>query len=210
MPNVLAIIQARMKSTRLPGKVVMPFGNATIIERIFLQAARAKNVNDVCVAVPFTDFALHKFLVNNVIPIYVGSEADVLDRYYQCARLVTPDHIVRLTADCPLLNSQVIEKTVREHLKSKADYTANRLIAPMYPDGFDVEVFTFGMLERAWKNAYLPDDREHVTPWMKEHGGCRAVLCQKNLLKWEKTKLSIDTQVDYKRVLRWKEKNLWK
>jgi spore coat polysaccharide biosynthesis protein SpsF (cytidylyltransferase family) len=93
-----------------------------------------------------------------------------LDRYYQAARLLCADHIVRITADCPLIDPDIIGRVIRKHVASKADYTTNTM-PESFPDGLDVEVFTFRALEVAWKKAKLSSEREHVTPYLRKHSG---------------------------------------
>jgi spore coat polysaccharide biosynthesis protein SpsF (cytidylyltransferase family) len=114
------------------------------------------------VAIPHIDVKLQLCLMDNGITFSCGSEDDVLDRYYQAAYLNGADHIVRLTADCPLIDPNVIDAAVDGHLRWEADYSSN-VNPPELPDGMDVEVFTFSMLEEAWRES---KEREHVTTWM--------------------------------------------
>ncbi len=214
MDKVYCIIQSRSNNTRLPGKAYLPFPDGgMILWKIALAVDEAKLVNDYCIAVPFGDTEAIKQAIP-VADVFTGSETDVLDRFYQCAKLIKPDHIVRITADCPLLTANIIDTVVKAHLESGAEYTANRLKEPMYPDGFDVEVFTFDTLEQAWLAAphialeeYSAYNREHVTPWIKEYNTIHTVHCPPELLPWKDVKLSVDTQEDYERVLKWYEEN---
>lgn len=214
MDKVIAIIQVRSNSIRLPGKCYLQFeiiptwAGKTIIECVYAQVQVSKLIDKTIVAMPFNDYNLARSCVIDRVPIFLGSETDVLDRFYQCAKLIQPDHIVRITADCPLITANIIDTVVRAHLESGADYTANRLEEPMYPDGFDVEVFRFGILEDAAKYAIGEDDREHVTPWIKRWAShCHGIFCPPELLLWKDVKLSVDTQEDYNRVLKWYEEN---
>lgn len=207
MDKVYCIIQSRSNNTRLPGKAYLPFVGGTILWKIALAVDDAKLVDDYCVAVPFGDTEA----IQQAIPVadvFTGSETDVLDRFYQCAKLIKPDHIVRITADCPLLTANIIDTVVKAHLESGAYYTANRLKEPMYPDGFDVEVFTFNILSGAAECAVDEEDREHVTPWIKRWAQKNhAVCCPQELLPWKDVKLSVDTQEDYVRTIEWYKKN---
>lgn len=210
MDKVYCIIQARSNSTRLPRKIYLPFGESDILFHLVRQIEKSKLFDEVAVAIPFDEeHTLIERLADREINVFLGSETDVLDRFYQCAKLIQPDHIVRITADCPLITANIIDTVVKAHLKSGADYTANRLEEPMYPDGFDVEVFTMRALKIAWLHASIRYDKEHVTPYIKQHYKQRlhAVHCPPELLPWKDVKLSVDTQEDYERVVKWYEEN---
>lgn len=100
------------------------------------------------------------------VECYTGSLQDVLDRFYCTAKIFNAEHVVRLTADCPLADPQLIDQIISKHLRSKADYTSNTL-TPTFPDGLDVEILTVKALAQAWNEARLPSEREHVTPFIK-------------------------------------------
>lgn len=157
-----------MNSSRLPGKVMTKFSGVSVICHVVNRVKLARTVSKVYVATTVhpSDQQLIKHCVDHNFNIFVGSENDVLDRYYQLAKLEMPDNIVRITADCPVIDPSVIDMVVENHLNSGADYTSNTMINP-YPDGQDVEVFKFASLERAWRAAELKSDREHVTPYIK-------------------------------------------
>ena len=212
MPHytVACIIQARSNSKRLPNKWRLQLGDLMVVDRVVEAALNAKKTNIVVVVVPFLDDPLIKHLANKGYNIFTGSEDNVLDRFYQCAKLLQPKHIVRLTADCPLLTPEIIDETIMRHLLSGADYTANRLDSDGYPDGFDVEAFTYDMLRDAWAHA-KKDETEHVTTYIKR---AARHLCQvvrpKNLDPYVETKLSLDTYEDYGRIIGWREEMLWR
>lgn len=165
MPH--AIIQARMASTRLPGKVLADVQGRPLLRHMLDRVARAKSLDGVLVAT--TDQPADDPIAAQCgawgAPVFRGSEHDVLDRYYQAARLAKADAVVRLTSDCPLIDPAVIDEVVSAFQNGGYDYVANT--APpegsTYPDGMDVEVFSFGALERAWREARKPSEREHVT-----------------------------------------------
>ena len=167
--NVLAIIQARVGSTRLPNKVLMPLGDKTVIEQVIERVSRSKYIDEIVVATSIekNNLLLIKLCSEKNIRVFAGSEEDVLDRFYQVAKLIKPKHIVRITADCPLHDPYIIDSVINKHIKIKVDYTSNT-DPPTYPDGLDVEVFTFGSLKIAWENAKLLSQREHVTPYIRE------------------------------------------
>ncbi len=167
--KITAIIQARMGSTRLPGKCMRKINGKTLLEHILERTAPSVTVDQFIVAT--TTKKQDDFIVqeceNYGISCFRGSENDVLDRYYQCAKSAKSDIIVRITSDCPLHHYEVIDFCVNKFLKEKVDFMSNAF-APKFEDGFDVEVFTFELLEYAWKNAASESDREHVTPFMRK------------------------------------------
>ena len=168
--SVIAIVQARMGSTRLPGKVLLNLENQTVLEHVIERVKSSKHIDDVIVATTISkdDLRIVVLCANLGISIYCGSEDDVLDRYYQAAKLFKADNIVRITSDCPVIDPKIIDDAITLHLKNNADYTSNTL-NETYPDGEDVEVFTFAALKTAWKNAKLVSEREHVTPYIRNN-----------------------------------------
>ena len=166
--KVLAIIQARLGSTRLPGKVLLPLGQKTVLENVYDRVLSAKEIDQVIVATTIKsgDDRLAEFCKEKGIETFRGSENDLLDRYYQTAKKYGTEHIVRITADCPLIDPGIIHRAVIEHLDKKNDFTCTAFLnSETFPDGEDVDVFTFAALEEAWKNAKIPYQREHVTQY---------------------------------------------
>jgi spore coat polysaccharide biosynthesis protein SpsF len=204
MDKVVCIIACRSKSTRLPGKAYLPFGDSSIIAHIVKQAQSAKLVDEVWAAVPYNDQQLLRFLAKEEINVFTGSEDDPLERMAYCASATEATHVVRITQDCPLLTPKIIDETINIHLRSDSDYTANRLFNPKYPDGFDVEIFKSLFLEKSMEiNMFEEGDKEHVTPWIKRNASkVNAVFCPPELLPWQDIKLSVDTQEDYERVVK--------
>jgi spore coat polysaccharide biosynthesis protein SpsF (cytidylyltransferase family) len=168
--KIIAIIQARLGSTRLPGKVLLDLEGRTVLEHVVRRVKSSKHVDDVIVAttINMDDLEIVKLCTNLGIRVYCGSEDDVLDRYYQTARRFKADHIVRITSDCPLIDPVVIDEVIKLHFLDEADYSTNT-IKETYPDGEDVEVFTFEALKQTWKNANLASEREHVTPYLRKN-----------------------------------------
>jgi spore coat polysaccharide biosynthesis protein SpsF len=161
---MLAILQARCSSSRLPNKVLKPLLGVPMLARQIERVKRAKLIDKLIVATSedVSDDPLAELCSDLHIPCFRGSLHDVLDRYYQAASIYTPDDVVRLTGDCPLADPSVIDMVIQEHLMSGADYTAN-CVQPSFPDGLDVEVFKFAVLKQAWEEAKLSSQREHVT-----------------------------------------------
>ena len=165
------IIQARMGSSRLPGKVMMKIDNSkTILYYVINQIHKCKNIIKIVVATTTLDE--DDVIVDHVQELgydhFRGSSKDVLDRYYQCAREFKIDSIIRISADCPLIEPNIIDVVIRKFLDGKYDYVTNSLTRT-FPYGMDVEIFSFQTLENAWKNAKLPSEREHVTPYIYNH-----------------------------------------
>jgi spore coat polysaccharide biosynthesis protein SpsF len=197
--NIVAIIQARIGSTRLPGKVLLKLGERTVLEQVIERVAAAGKVNRVIVATTDqpADLEIVKLCEKKGIGVFVGAENDVLDRFYQAAKLYQADHIVRITADCPLIDPAVINEVIEEHLNSKADYTANT-IKETYPDGEDVEVFTFDVLKRVWQEARLASEREHVTPYIRKHGELFKLISVEYPEDHSAKRWTLDNLEDYK------------
>lgn len=174
--KILAIIQARMGSTRLPGKVLQDIAGQPMLVRVITRARRARTVDQVVVATSTDpqDDPIAAVCEARGYPLYRGDHRDVLDRLYQAARTFHADVVVRLTADCPLIDPQVIDHTVEAFLEAGVDFAANRLPPPWhrtYPIGLDTEVCTFAALEQAWRHADQPYQREHVMPYLYEEPG---------------------------------------
>jgi spore coat polysaccharide biosynthesis protein SpsF len=170
--NTIAIIQARMSSSRLPGKVMQDLGGKPMLLRAVERARRASLVHDVWVATTSdpSDDPIQELCNAEHIPFARGSMHDVLDRYYQAAKSSGAAAIVRLTADCPLLDPGLVDITIQAFL-DRADFAANRLPPPWtrsFPIGLDTEVCSLRALERAWNEAQEAYQREHVLPYLYE------------------------------------------
>ncbi len=173
-PRTIAIIQARMSSTRLPGKVLREIAGEPMLARVIERAKRAQLVDEVVLATTTdpSDDPVAAFCAERGYNFTRGSLNDVLDRYYQAAKEYKAEVIVRLTADCPVLDPDVVDETIRAQREGNFDFVANRLPPPMgrsFPIGLDTEVCTFAALERAWKEADKKHQREHVMPYLYEN-----------------------------------------
>lgn len=169
MSKIVGILQARVSSSRLPGKVLEPILGAPMLARQLERLGRARRIDHLLVATSIqrSDDALDALCQSLGIACFRGSLEDVLDRFYQAARPHAPAHVVRLTGDCPLADPALIDRVIDIHLQQGSDYTCNTLV-PSYPDGLDVEVMRFGCLVEAWREAKLPSHREHVTPFLHQ------------------------------------------
>lgn len=169
--TTVAIVQARMGSTRFPNKVMRPIVGRPMIELLLERLSAAQHIDQIVLATsedPRNDpLAYH--VKNLGYPVIRGSENDVLDRYYQTARQYPADAVVRITGDCPLIDPVVVDAVVERFHGEGVDYLSNTCPAT-FPDGLDTEIFTFAALESAARNAIEPRDREHVTPFIRESG----------------------------------------
>lgn len=164
---MLAILQARCSSSRLPGKVLKPLLGQPMLARHIERLGRSKRLSKLIVATSAeaSDDALAQLCDSIGVACFRGSLNDVLDRFYRAACTHPSEHLLRLTGDCPLADPLVVDACIDFHLAGNFDYTSNALQAS-FPDGLDVEVFRFACLEEAWKEAQLPSEREHVTPFI--------------------------------------------
>ena len=163
--KTLTIIQARLGSKRLPGKILKKFKNISYLELMIRRLQKSKTIGKIIVATTKKKKDKKILALCNIlkIPCFRGSENDVIDRYYKVAKKLNEKNIIRLTADCPLIDPKVVDKVVNSFFMSRADYATNTM-PPTYPDGMDVEIFKFKNLETAWKvSRKLKNLREHVT-----------------------------------------------
>ena len=176
--KIYAIIQARMSSSRLPGKVLKKIKQKPMLHYVIKQVKASKMVDEIIIVTttekedkPIVDFCL-----KNKIKCFRGSKLDLLDRYYNCAKKYNCDPIVRVTSDCPIVDPEVIDLTISEFLKKKYDYISNNLEKIKgkwensmcnYPQGMTVEVSSFNALKKAWNEAKKPSEREHVFPYIQ-------------------------------------------
>ncbi len=171
--RTVAIIQARMASSRLPGKVLRDIAGEPMLARVVARTRRARTLDEVVVATTTdaSDDPVADFCAGREIPFLRGSPMDVLDRYYQAARQFGAEIVVRITADCPVIDPALVDQVVEVFLEGGFDFACNRLPPPFtrtYPIGLDTEVCAFAALERAWREADQPFHREHVMPYLYE------------------------------------------
>lgn len=168
--SVNVILQARLSSTRLPGKVLKNIVNkpmlALQVERI--KVSRLIDHVIIATSIEQDDDAIAHLCEKLDIACFRGNLNDVLDRFYHASKLFPSDHVVRLTGDCPLIEPEIIDQVIALHLTRGADYTSNCLI-PCLPDGLDVEIFTSQALTQSWQQAKKPSEREHVTQYILNH-----------------------------------------
>lgn len=165
--GTVALLQARIRSSRLPGKVMMPLQGNSVIEIIIARLLRSEKLDGIIIVTSnkSENDALAYIAGQYHVPCFRGSEKDVLDRFYMAALENKVEHIVRVTGDCPLTDPALIDEMIAIYHQSRVDLLAN-YITETFPDGLDVSIFSFTALEAAWKNAELPSEREHVVPWI--------------------------------------------
>lgn len=168
--RTVAITQARTGSTRLPGKVLMKVNGITLLEIHIKRILKSKSISELIVATTLdeADLAIVDIATLLGVACYRGSTDDVLDRFYQSLKGRVSDYVVRLTADCPLIDAELIDKVIKYTIDRGLDYCSNAL-DPKYPDGQDIEVFKFEALVKAWHEARHSYQREHVTPYLWEN-----------------------------------------
>lgn len=166
--TVIAIIQARMSSTRLPGKVLMPLAGKPVLEHVVERLSYCRMIEKTIVAttVEQSDDPIMEYCSNNNIICYRGSLDDVLDRYYQTAKKYEANPIVRITADCPAIDPVVVDAVITGFLAGDYDLYS---LGGEFPDGLDCSVFSFSAIEKAWNEAKLKSEREHVGPYIENN-----------------------------------------
>ena len=195
--KTVAIIQARMGSTRLPGKVLMDLGGETVLTRVVRRVQRARLVQEVVVA---TTESRHDNVIADEcdrlgVRVTRGPEDDVLDRYRRAALECSAQYVVRVTSDCPLIDPELVDETIRVVFAEKADYGSN-VFPRRYPRGLDTEVFTVAALERAWREASKSHQREHVTPYLYEHPEIFRLASAAGLEDYSHHRWTLDTPED--------------
>ena len=199
--NIAAVVQARVTSTRLPGKVLKTLAGKPMIIQQLERIDHCSMLDKVILAtsVDVTDDPLAKVVQAVGREVFRGSLNNVLNRYYEAARQYSPDHVVRLTGDCPLVDPRIIDQVIQAHVEQPNDYTSNTL-KPSYPDGLDVEVVTFSALEKCFKLARLPSELEHVTQYIHNHVGEFRVCNVKHKSDLSNMRWTVDEPEDFEFV----------
>ncbi|MBN1232572.1 MAG: acylneuraminate cytidylyltransferase [Candidatus Coatesbacteria bacterium] len=205
---ILAVLLARMKSERLPGKIMKTLLGKPAIYHIMKRIERSRLIQKTIIAMPDTEKNIENGAYVNFcrdFHIELGSELNVLDRYYSAVTNFLKDEIpeelklVRLTADCPLIDPGIIDDTIKAFLeKDTLDYMISDNISN--PKGFDIEVFTFTALQKAWNSASAPDDIEHVTPYIRNTGRFKCDVFRFKSGLPRDVNFSMDTQKDYELI----------
>ena len=192
----LAIIQARMSSTRLPGKVLLPLSDKPVLEHVIQRVKNCKLVDKVVVAttVHDSDNIIEDWCKKNNFEYYRGSLEDVLDRFYKVASQFKAENILRITADCPVIDSGIIDEVIEKYHEGNFDFYG---LSGEFPDGLDCTMFSFKALETAWKNSKLQSEREHVGPYMLNHPELFAIGGYEKFKNLGHLRLTLDDPRDY-------------
>ena len=186
-----------MGSSRLPGKVLLDLAGETVLARVGHRLQRTLLVDHIVVATSTAekDAPIVAACQQLRIACFRGSELDVLDRFYQCAKAQAADAVVRITADCPFIDPELVDTTIHAFAMEGCDYASNAL-EPTYPRGLDVEVFTMAALARCWREAGKMHQREHVTPYLYEHPELFHLLSLKTENDCSQHRWTLDTPED--------------
>lgn len=201
--KIVAIIQARMGSARFPGKILKTINGKTLLEYQLERVKFAKTINQIIVATTIkeTEEPIVQLCKKLCIDYYRGSEQDVLSRYYETAKNYHVDVIVRLTSDCPIIDPEVIDRVVSYYLSNQpsVDYVSNTL-QRTFPRGLDTEVFSFQALYKAYHNAVLPRDREHVTAYFYTNPDLFRLQSIENEHNYGNYRWTVDTEEDFELI----------
>ncbi|MCX6658434.1 MAG: glycosyltransferase family protein [Euryarchaeota archaeon] len=200
MSRVVAIVQARMSSTRLPGKVLMDIAGMSMLARSVRRLSRAKSLSEVVVATTIekSDDPIVEQCEINGWKYFRGSREDVLDRYHSTATSFRADGVVRITSDCPMIDPGMVDAVLDEFFKweGDVDYLSNMIPRRTYPRGLDTEVFTFDALDLAWKQDTNPSWREHVTQYILRHPEIFRIRGIMNDIDYSSMRWTVDTPED--------------
>lgn len=201
MKNLIAIIQARVGSSRLPNKVLLDLEGQTVLQRVVERVSQSKMINEVIVATTTSekDIEIVNICSEIGVKVFRGSENDVLDRYYQTAKGADAKHVIRITSDCPLMDPSLIDKVIAFYFEQGVDYVSTA-IEETFPDGEDIEIFTFKALESAWNLSTLRSDREHVTAFIRSETSKFKIANYKNNEDLSDKRWTLDEPEDYELI----------
>lgn len=201
--NVVCIIQARMGSTRLPGKVMLDLCGETVLGHVIERVKKVENIDEIVVATTTKedDSIIVEEALKYGVKVFRGSEEDVLSRYYYAAKENEADVVVRITSDCPLIDPEIVDEMLNKfkslYKKNEVDYLSNTLDRT-FPRGLDTEVFSFKQLEVAYSKAKEKYQREHVTPFIYENSN--NIFYYKNDIDYSKYRWTLDTKEDFELI----------
>jgi glutamate-1-semialdehyde 2,1-aminomutase len=196
------IIQARLESTRFPNKILETLNKKTILKTLLDRLKRSKIADKIIVAIPKNkrNLALKNYILSNKsIKIYEGSSQNVLSRYFGAAKKFSSEIIVRITSDCPLIDTEILDKMILKFIELKVDYLSNTL-KPTFPDGYDIEIFNFETLKETFVNAKKLIDQEHVTSYMKRNKKKFKLKNYFHKINLSNLRLTLDEKVDFELI----------
>jgi spore coat polysaccharide biosynthesis protein SpsF len=202
--RIVIILQVRMGATRLPGKLLKKVLGRPLLSYQLERLRRVQLADDIVIATTTEqqDDQIEAFCMENHVSCFRGSELDVLDRYYQAAKLYHADEVVRVTGDCPLIDPEIVDEVIRKHLDHvpPRDYTSNSFDIRTYPRGLDTEICSFAALEKAVQGAKLPAEREHVTLYFYTHPELFSLGSVKQAVDQSYHRWTVDTAEDLELV----------
>ncbi len=196
---IIAVVQARMSSERLPGKVLKEVLGKPLIQYLLKRLSLVKKIDKIVLATSIdkANDPLDIFVRQMGVEVYRGSENDVLDRYYQAAKKYQPDAVMRITGDCPLIDPNICDRLISFFQKRQVDYAG---LTSRFAEGLDCEVFSFCALEQAWKEACLQSEREHVTLHIKNHKDRFRIIFMDNEQDDSCYRITVDNKEDFEVV----------
>lgn len=199
--NIIAIIQARQTSTRLPGKTMRILCGKPVLQYTLDNLKKTQNINKLVVATTTDseDDVIDSWCKRNSILVYRGDREDVLSRFYECALTYKADAIVRVTSDCPLVDPVIVDKVIDLFKNTKSDYSANNLVKS-FPHGLDIEIFSFEALRESFKNAKKKQEREHVTQYIRARPEKYKLTNFSCSGDYNDIRVTIDEEMDFKLV----------
>jgi len=201
--RVVIILQARMGASRLPGKPLKKVLGRSLLSYQLERLRRVYSASEIVVATTMEsqDDAIISLCEAEKVAYFRGSSFDVLDRYYQAAKLFNADYIVRVTGDCPIIDPEIIDQVINEYLQQLPtyDYVSNS-VRPTYPRGLDTEIFSFPLLEYAHKDGKLPQEREHVTVYFYTHPEIFSIGNVASEKDISQHRWTVDTQEDFELI----------
>ena len=195
-----AIIQARTNSSRLPNKILLNYKNISPLSVLVKRLSKSKCLKKIIIATTTkkNDDKIVKFCNENKILCFRGDENNVLKRYYLAAKKFKINKIVRITSDCPLVDYRILDQMIRVFKRKKIDYYANSLPLPSkYPDGMDIEIFTFKTLKTTFRKALLPSEKEHVTQYILNNPNNFQIGNIENPENFSDIRLTVDHKIDF-------------
>jgi len=195
---ITAIIQARLSSQRLPKKLIMKINQKTLLENLFSQLSYSKQIEKRIIATTSDtiDDEIEHIANSLNISCFRGNSLNVLDRYYNCAKLFGLETIVRISGDAPLIDPEIVDRTIEYYKKNNFDYVSN-FVKRTFPIGTEVEIFSFETLEKCWSNAKKPYEKEHVTPFIYENPDLFNIGSIQNIENSSHLHWTVDTIEDF-------------
>ena len=196
--KIVAIVQARQTSSRFPNKVLQKINGRSIVQIIFKRLSLSKKINDIIFAIPDNkeNLELKKEILKFKARIYLGFEDNVLGRYYYAAKKSKADIIIRITADCPMVDYKLLDKMIHNFLSDNLDYLANN-IQPTFPDGLDIEIFKYSALKKAFLFAKKKDEKEHVTKFFYNNPKIFKIKNYFNKKNYSNLRVTLDEHRDF-------------